>query len=207
MIEAEADSTVSPATITVGKLLIIAGPTACGKSTLIRQLCNHAAATTFPFLPDDLSAWPALEMAKLRRRAEQAYNRLVVHVDTKSFWLKDAAMAVRNRNTASLLQRASKVTCLTLFLPPSALLERLASRTRDRGSSRQGHLRKSWKPSNYDLLQAFYRDETAVRDHYEAWLNAAAAAGVRDHWLIDNSSAATKVWRVEEWLLSRASER
>jgi Predicted GTPases len=149
----------------IGKLVVVAGPTAAGKSTLIEKLRrNEVPEIAQKVGIDDGAAWTTTEAHKLISLTEPFVDKLLFHYDFLRPYLRSAKVPQRDE-ALDLLDTAEHRTFLTIWRPPQMLREQLqkseiAPKTKNgvyRGHKR--HLR----------LYKEYEDPARVRAHYQNW--------------------------------------
>jgi tRNA (mo5U34)-methyltransferase len=164
----------------IGRLLLVAGPTAAGKTTMIERLKKGALPEVAERLElGDARAWPTIPAGKLREIAEPAIDRLIFHYDFLRPYLRRGASLVRDE-ALDPLEVAERVQAVTIFTPPERLLRqyeqseiepRLAARKDVPAGERRARL---WRE---------YRDPAAIARLYRAWFEFCRGR-IREHWVV-----------------------
>jgi SAM-dependent methyltransferase len=182
----------------IGRLLVVAGPTAAGKSTLIERLASGALPEVAARIGLDTPRnWQVIgDRETLRKFSAPHVDRLILHYDfarplyTSTPFERDAAL--------ELLGSADAATIVTVWTEPARLRRQLeAGELREvrpgtfEGSRR--HLR-IWKD---------YHDADRVVDLYRAWLAFAGTVPGEHH--IVSLGAAARCYPAAEWEARRAA--
>lgn len=122
----------------VEHLVIVAGPTASGKSTLIREIHERQ----FPEIgrclgAKDLHEWPWIHTASIAKLTEPALKNLILHYDLLSSGEKVLRLS-------DLLEGTRKVSFVTLWTSPARLEHQLIA----------GKLRQPIKDSIFQLAKS-----------------------------------------------------
>jgi hypothetical protein len=139
----------------IGHLTVIAGPTAVGKSHLIRMLAEHDSLREQMAVAKDAPAFAAGELLKLPRVG--TIDHLVLHYDILRPFIKGFPSHELDPGTA-VFWTADQITFLTLRTTPERLRARLESRY---ASSPRKRLRR---------LRPLYTDDRFLADWYGRWL-------------------------------------
>ncbi len=162
---------------------MVTGPTASGKSTLVRRLLrNEAPEVARRLAVGDGDGWAALEANRLHEPGEEELPRVLFHYDFLRPYLRSAGVHARDEALA-LLDGAREVAFATIFAPPEVLRRRLA------GTSLPGRLGFPLKRRHRRIL-ADYGDPSAVRAHYQRWFDHARTRG-GDHVVVLEDGART----------------
>jgi hypothetical protein len=125
----------------IDHLVVVAGPTASGKSTLISELCKKR----FPEIEnrlgiENLAEWPRVSAISIDQLIEPALEGLILHYD----FLYDGDEAL------GLLDGVHQVSFITLWTPPERLRSQLITgKLRRRGT---GNLFELVKSNVFQLL-------------------------------------------------------
>lgn len=145
----------------IGHLLVVAGPTACGKKTFERRLLEGG----FPEIAGrlgtpDPSVWgepvPAI---RLTEPGPAVRARMLLHYDTMRPFTSSAHVFARDE-ALDILETAERVSVITLWTPPERLAAQLAA-------SEAGSRRASRR---HRRIAEFYTRPQAVAEHYRQWL-------------------------------------
>ncbi len=153
----------------VGDLLLVAGPTSSGKSTLIEKiqtgdapaLCEHLGLS-------DGAAWPMMSAFDMGRQREPEVARALFHYDTLRPFMRSAHVHARDV-TLDVLRTADRVRVLTIWTPPSVLRQRFdeeEARGKGRGKRRRKEIRR------------LFDDPDRVVDHYREWFAFCRSRGL-----------------------------
>jgi 2-polyprenyl-3-methyl-5-hydroxy-6-metoxy-1,4-benzoquinol methylase len=182
----------------IGRLLVVAGPTAAGKSTLIERLAagdlpEVAAAVGF----DAPRSWRLIgDRESLRKFSDAHVDRLVLHYDFARPLYKATPY---ERDTAlELLACADVVTIVTVWTDPARLRRQMeASELRQvRPGAFEGSRRhvRIWKD---------YHDAERVAALYRAWLAFAGTLPGTHH--VVSLGAGARCYPAAEWEARRAA--
>lgn len=144
----------------VDELIVVAGPTSSGKSTLIEELRagRHEPLTRALGL-ESLAGVPSLGASKLARDETVHHERLIFHYDLLRPF--DRSAKTHDRDEAlDLLQCAGRITFVTLFTPPERLREQLQRGELSGPKPKKRHLR----------VQKLYARDESIHALYEEWL-------------------------------------
>jgi hypothetical protein len=115
--------------VAVNRLLLIAGPSCSGKSTLIQRLCAGE-------LPDvaarlrmgDPAAWQCLLPNDLTGFQGETLERVILHYDFLRPWIGGRTTDYGAEGPLQLAGTAAEVTLVTLWVSPEELHRRMAER-------------------------------------------------------------------------------
>ena len=161
----------------IGHLVVVAGPTSAGKSTLIERLRSDPAVRARIGL--DEGGW-LFDNAHLAALPNGPIERLVLHYDILRPWGRSIRSYGRDP-ALDLLDVAERVTVLTLMASPATMLKQIE----------QGELgRSGWKkPKRHHKLHERYRDAGFLEDWYRRWAAFIGAEGPkRRHAIVVNGS-------------------
>lgn len=145
----------------IGHLLVVAGPTACGKKTFERRLLTGGYPEIAHHLgTPDTTVWgepvPAM---RLTEPGPAVRDYMLLHYDTMRPFTGSAHVFARDA-ALDVLETAERVSVLTLWTPPEHLAARLAA-------SEAGAARISRR---HRRIAAIYDRPQAVFEHYRQWL-------------------------------------
>jgi hypothetical protein len=152
----------------VGHLFVVAGPSAVGKSRLIRRL------TSDDLLRERLGAPKGalrLNPRAAERHGPATLSSLILHYDLLRLLNLGIPTYEDDSTLAILLDSAQLITVLTLRTSPDRLRAQLEQRRTarpDRLPNRQAYLR---------TLQTLYQDDGFVDSWYDRWLDFVARYG------------------------------
>jgi hypothetical protein len=122
----------------IDHLLVIAGPTAGGKSRLIGKIRAREAPELEKILgAQDLHDWPEITAGALRRQPDLKQDRLILHYDFLWPYPASVMESPDGELTLSLLQGAREIAMITLWTPHTRLARQLVE-SRLRGRVRGG---------------------------------------------------------------------
>ena len=149
----------------IGRLIVVAGPTSSGKSTLIKKLVNSEAPEVAQRLGiDGGGGWSTISANRLITLTEPSVDQLIFHYDFLRPHLRGAKVHKRDESL-DLLDTAEHVTFLTIWCPPEVLRKQLE----------QSELAPKKKlgifyGSNRHLkIHEEYKDPAKVCGHYRNW--------------------------------------
>lgn len=106
----------------VEHLVVVAGPTASGKSTLIREiLANRLPEVGMRIGIEDLQEWPCIYAHPITELTEQTFEGLILHYDFLWSPYRRNAKPHDGDRALSLLEGAREVSFVTLWTPPARL--------------------------------------------------------------------------------------
>jgi len=132
----------------INKLLLIAGPTSVGKTTLIRRILKGEEMELIRRLGlDDISNWRAVDADQLDGLDEKYIENLILHYDILRPWGRGPQVYEKDE-ALDLLDCSSHVIILTLWASPEVLVDRLV----------QGEL-EGIIPSSLDYSDEYIHDK------------------------------------------------
>jgi 2-polyprenyl-3-methyl-5-hydroxy-6-metoxy-1,4-benzoquinol methylase len=177
----------------IDNLVVVAGPTAVGKSTLVAQLKRNE-------LPDiarrvgieDGTAWLTIEANKLYALTQPYVENLLFHYDFLRSYLRTAKMPGRDE-VLDVLDTAEHLTFLTLWCPPEILQQRLIQ------SEIEPHTKNGiYRGKARTLVIAKeYENLARVREHYQHWF--AFTRTKRAEHLVVSLVNGVQCYSVAEW--------
>lgn len=172
----------------IGHLVVVAGPTSVGKSTLVERLAKDPAfAAGFGLDP---GPWTVTHAATVRKLPRGRHEHLLFHYD----FLRPSRSGMRSHDRDPVLQLlavAERVTILTLIAPRNRLGQQLE----------QGEIgRKDRKVRQRDLdLRRHYAAGSFLLDWYSGWMDFCSRhAGARHHLIVNEGEFALhppEIWR------------
>jgi hypothetical protein len=174
----------------VGRLVILAGPSASGKSFLIERL----RAGDFPDLCDQLgvhSHAPGLyvEAWNLPALQQQQIDRMILHYDLYAQSIADGDF----RYLPDLLPQAEHITVLTLRASTELLQQRISARLIPMCNAfvARPDADKAAKIRWLRDTVVFYRDAANLDALYEKWDRFVTARGIEEHLYLDSNAVVT----------------
>lgn len=171
----------------VKRLVVIAGPSCSGKSTLIARIQSGESVRLQQILGiTDPLDWVYCHAIGLRRLSGMYAENLIVHYDS---------LARQSANgypyLAGLLRNSEQVIFLTLHAPSDVLLHRNWLRLIEVGAEffrRPKGFRRFLIRSRAVLNRYFlYRKPQVVATHYDRWFKFCEACEVSPHWVIETT--------------------
>lgn len=178
----------------IDRLLVIAGPTSAGKTTLIDCLSRGE----IPEISDqvgiqNLKDWESRHVYELAKERRTRLQRVMLHYDflTRVKWdFEHSQMS----DFVDTIRSADNVTLLTLWTEPEQLKKQFER------SEIEGHLRRHGnKPMNKKTLQLQqdYCQPEKVMHYYRSWFDHTASLPVRH--LVLAQSPNWRVTSVDQW--------
>ena len=186
------------------RLVIVAGPTAVGKSFFLKKLMHR----TFSDVPAQLylsgAEWQEVRARQFDIDYPQPFpailpNHIVLHYETTRTWRRPYDFA--NDPSLELLHIAEKSTIVTLWAPAHILLDRFVSHN-FKSWRRRAHrvavrwFGKSFNPKYTRLAELFalYRDGSPELERiYRDWFGFCSGFPVADHWIVDTSKLTNRL--------------
>lgn len=177
----------------VDRLVVVAGPTSAGKSTLIDELrAGRQPALAERAGIEDPAGWAWGDSKALKKLTEPHLERLIFHYDFLRPHLRSAKTHDRDE-ALDLLDTARDVTFVTIWCPPEALLAQLQRGEIDRKTT----LGVYWGRKRHLQLREEYRDPARIRAHYRAWFDFTRRRP-GEH-LVVSPSEGMRVQSIAEW--------
>ncbi len=151
----------------IGKLVVVTGPTASGKSTLIERLQKNEVPEVAARLGvADGSTWTALMANRLHVPTEPYLPGVFYHYDFLRPYLRSARIHERDEGL-EVLEGAEEITFVTIWCPPEILAERLENRSIRPKSGPKGFRGRK----RHLAIREDYADPAKVRAHYRRWFD------------------------------------
>ena len=158
----------------IDDLVVVAGPTASGKSRLIErmkagqgpELCGQLGI-------EDPGLWPAINAISLVSPQTPHMERLLFHYDTMRPVMRSAHVHERDE-ALDILGCAKRVRVVTIWNPPETLLEQLEVADIRRKTKRgvyRGNKRKA-------KIHALYKVPRNIVEHYRTWFRFCRGRGL-----------------------------
>jgi 2-polyprenyl-3-methyl-5-hydroxy-6-metoxy-1,4-benzoquinol methylase len=160
----------------IGRLFVVAGLPASGKSTLIEHITSPAGAALAESLGFDQSqAWTKLGMNAIERTVEPELGDVILHYNV-SMQLIDGDLYHHSRALADLMGVAREVTVVTVACPRKKLREQF-------NENRVPDVKKSVpttrRRKKLKKLLSLYESPQSLRSLYTEWLDFLATRGLR----------------------------
>jgi hypothetical protein len=215
----------------VDHLLLVAGPSCSGKSTLIQQLCaGELPRIAAQLRLGDPAVWSCVLPRDLEALERETLQRMILHYDFLRPWTDGGTPAYEEDEVLRLAGAAAEVTLVTLWVPPDVLSRRMAER---RSAFVSALLRgRPWdsealrtsgrivRPSldgrrslrkAFAVVRELRRLGTKVRSYrrageleavYEAWIDFWRLR-LAEHWILDGASDPPELLPLAEWRRGR----
>jgi 2-polyprenyl-3-methyl-5-hydroxy-6-metoxy-1,4-benzoquinol methylase len=145
----------------VDNLIVVAGPTSSGKSTMIDELrAGHHSELARRLGIESLEGLPFLGASKLARDETVHYSRLIYHYDFLRPFGRSAKTHDRDE-ALDLLNSAKRISFVTLNTPPEQL----------RAQLQKGELSVSKPSTRHKRIAKLYEREETIRSLYREWFD------------------------------------
>ena len=174
------------------RLVIIGGPSAVGKSTLLNSiqqgnnsvLCNQIALLN----PDSCLYLDAAYLSKVR---QSIVNRLILHYDFITQYSPKKGFAY----LSNLIYKSNNVCVLTLCTPLNILFQRISLRL-ERVIKYSPNARAWIK--RLQRKEKMYKDQEKLLEAYERWLELIKECGVTKHMIINSAANYQFYWSSDQ---------
>ena len=178
----------------IKRLIVIAGPTSAGKSTLIEDLERGQASQVAERLDmGDSSTWQYMDPQDFRKVEDLEMDRVVLHLDFLSR-LKWDIEDYRRMPYMELFGGAERINVLTLGVEPDQLLRQFQKGEIDDYARRHG--RNPTHPKTLRLQKDYSEPET-IEAFYRHWFDFVQTLDA-EH-VIANVTAEPQFYDVEQW--------
>lgn len=183
------------------RLVIIAAPSCCGKTSFVHQLRNGELAHIAETLQmGDIRNWEYRDAffantAMIAELRQSQTKRMILHwtIPHPSIKIKIRNLLLRNsydkKSRLALIKMAEDLTCLTLVANPNKLIERAGLRKKrvdelllEKRDSLLTHRRKT---KHVRKLIANYSDIEKIVPMYNRWFAFCEQMEVKEHYLVD----------------------
>jgi hypothetical protein len=179
----------------IGRLIVIAGPTSSGKSTLIAALREGKA----PAIAERLgitgqSDWESLNAHEIASDTRAELSTIVMHYDFLAR-LQRKVQASKHRTFLDVARCARELVVLTLWTEPQRLQQQFEQ------SEIHGYVsHRGAEPTNPKTLRLKrdYQDPRTVVDYYVRWLEFVSTLP-GDHLVLSQLSQ-PQFFSIEQWL-------
>ena len=148
----------------IDKLLVVAGPSSAGKSTLIRRLRRGELPQIEELIGFSLSGVRVASGRNLPRLREAQLDRLIFHYDFLRPRWRSACIYERDE-ALDILDCANEVTFVTIWTPPDVLLRQFEQDEPPPGGKRL----VAWKIRRHNIVHERYRNPANVYSFYKDW--------------------------------------
>lgn len=204
----------------INRIILIAAPSCCGKSTLIEKLVDNGIEEVAQGLrmgnPADWTYVDAYYFGKntLARLAGKGASNVVIHWTIPRPGLK---ITLRNlfllnaydkKERIDVLHAAREVSVVTLFNSRENLLRHLQFRSRRvrelREKKHDSFFQYLEKSLNISSLKKFYSKQENLIPMYEKWFSFCETLHARERFLIDLSVSQASLTPQSEWTKIKA---
>ena len=190
---------------TINQLIVIAGPPAAGKTTLIGQMKAGGSADVARQLGlDEHTSWKFTTCRQWKLSAAPHVERMVVEFNILSTRgaTKLFDVAFHEDERLAVIDHAREITFLTLWAPSGLLIRRLLNRTIRRSIPGIASI-SDWSEARTlvrENVRMFYLlRQQPLLDTYQSWFNFCDRFTVKAHW-IANSTNVIELMPRSEWV-------
>jgi hypothetical protein len=208
------------------RLLLVAGPSCSGKSTLIQQLCDgELPQIAMQLRLGDPAAWHCVlpqDVSPDRKLAQ-----VILHYDFLRPWTGAGTPAYQEDEVLRLARSAARMTLVTLWVPPDELRRRMVERrsafagallrgrpwdsetlrTSGRNAGPPPDRRRSLRNAlaivrelrRLDAKVRSYRRPGELEALYEGWLAFWQPPRQTEHWILDGGADPPELVALAEW--------
>jgi 2-polyprenyl-3-methyl-5-hydroxy-6-metoxy-1,4-benzoquinol methylase len=175
----------------VNHVVVVAGPTSAGKSTLIEKLLAGQIPDVAQRLAiPDLQKWPVVQAREMVELSGSTFGNIVLHYD----FLRPSARGLHSYEkdeALHVLRAADRISIVTLLVPPERLVRQLTE-------GEINHKRKV-RARHRDLLKT-YSDPARVVEFYRRWFAFCERfdSKIQTHLIVEFDRQTT-FHRPEEW--------
>ena len=174
----------------IDQLIIVAAPSCCGKSTLIRELrSGNVRKLATALAMDAVDSWFFVDSDLLDTLRQRQVPRMVLHYALPALPIKDGLIrSIADDSPMDILQIAKRISIVTLFADSDTLLQRIRKRIRSRKANRwpvirsiagflaqSKSLRERWpllrKRFRLERLEKLYADPDELSFIYRSWFS------------------------------------
>jgi len=184
----------------VKRLVIIAAPSCCGKSTFVNQLIKRELPQIEKSIGiDDASAWTYkdiwLHENELVTQTNTSDLDLMLHYTLPHPALKFILRRGYDKKVRlSILQASDNITLLTLFATPSTLVKRIQLRRErifeKKKTTRQKPLKTIKALRTLNRLHRIYSNPDKLTALYQNWFDVCSEFSINNHFLVNVEQSA-----------------
>mgnify|MGYP000633909849 CR=1 FL=1 len=187
----------------VERLVVVAAPSCCGKSTLLEKLSAGEATPVSSFLKiDHKKNWIFVDSDRLGEVHATQIPHLLLHYALPAIPLKTGALPnLPSDPPLKIIENAQSIVFVTLYADPKILVGRVRKRKRSRRINRVPVLRaaigclshSTWlrhrfsllkKVRRWNSLETVFADVDEVEALYAQWFNFIHCYGSENHRLV-----------------------
>ncbi len=172
-------------------LVIVAGPTSAGMTTLIQAMTGGRVPELGRALGiESFKNWRIADAKALSEIASPELDGLILNYDFLLEYMQGTRSYAGDK-VFHLLETAQKISFVTLWTPPERLARQLA----------EDEARKSWPKKTQRRLLEIYRQPSEILKFYDRWLKfcATTTAGKIDTHLLVEFERNLKIYSPAEW--------
>ncbi len=178
------------------QLLILAGPSCAGKSTLITAISNQQLSSSISqrIQIENLSKLPIFEDNDISQlMTTKPEQSIILHYDLFNNYLDQN----HHQNISRIIEQFDRVVVITLHVPTKILLKRIQLRVIKiliKICLKPSYFRPGFIYFGYqwDKYQRYRRGKIA-NEIYQEWLEFTEASWVSSHWILDSSQRQLKI--------------
>ena len=176
----------------IRRLVVIAGPTSAGKSTLMDKIQQGQLETLCERIDlDERDKWEPKELYEIIRDSRNELDRIMMHYDftTRLKWNMNLCAMT---DFMDIVRSADRVSIVTLWTEPEQLREQFEENEIQRHVEARGEM-----PTNRKTLRLRedYQDPANILRHYQDWFQFAQSL-TKSQYIVSQSS---EVMTLAEW--------
>lgn len=177
--------------LTIDHLFVIAGPSCCGKTTLVKQIkSNHLSALTVKIGLGDPDSWIFVNANNISSLTQKKIPRMVLHYALPSLELYSGnKQSYINDERLAVLERARKISIITLHTMPTNLVARTQKRKLLWKSGRRQLLRNIFRYfdeyKRLQKLERLYAKPEEIIPIYNLWFSYYRSYPIHSAWLLN----------------------
>lgn len=191
--------------IHINRLVLIAGPSCSGKSSLIKSLIEGSLPLLCEKLElGDAALWNYVKTKQIETITDPAVDRMIWHYNLTRMWnpeFKENYMEERHRR---VIDASNEITVVTLWTSPKALQRRNIARTTKHlfwNFSRDGFYYKLELLRNLHKIKKrhmLYKNPLDLYSLYNRWFEFCKKIRPKAHLFVDTTEKAPKIISFEQ---------
>jgi hypothetical protein len=183
----------------MGRVVLVAGATGTGKSTLIAQMVDGTSERSLPADLPDVRGWHHTTALLLRDLSPPAPGApaggldIILHVDISQLVLPGDVRRRRIARLRRVLSATRELHVLTLWAPHHVLLARIDGRIDER--TRASPDGERIVPARRSLME----DDERLAALYETWFDFLTGFPVQTSWVVESSSPTGAIEAASAW--------